>query len=58
MNMDDYKEIDDIVYCASGDGNIAAEYATHPSLPSVPLCEHCADALRKLQETCDNEVKK
>jgi len=45
--------VGDVVYCASGDGNIAAEYATHPSLPRVPLCKHCADALKKMQETFD-----
>ncbi|HYB76836.1 MAG TPA: hypothetical protein VEE85_01430 [Candidatus Bathyarchaeia archaeon] len=48
----------DIVYCASGDGNVAVEYATHPTKGwRVPLCERCADAMRKLQESFDNDVK-
>ncbi|HYA22960.1 MAG TPA: hypothetical protein VEF05_02310 [Terriglobales bacterium] len=48
----------DIVYCASGDGNVAAEYATHPTKGwRVPLCKRCADTMRKLQEALDDEVK-
>ena len=48
----------DIVYCASGDGNAAAEYAVHPTEGwRVPLCNRCADVMRKLQEILDNELK-
>jgi hypothetical protein len=48
---------DDIVYCVSGDGNVAAEYAVHPTEGRVPLCERCAEVMRQLQEIFDNEVQ-
>ena len=48
----------DIVHCASGDGNVAAEYAVHPTEGwRVPLCKRCAYVMRKLQEIFDNQVK-
>jgi hypothetical protein len=41
-----------------GDGNVAAEYATHPTKGwRVPLCKRCADIMRKVQESFDNAVK-
>jgi hypothetical protein len=58
MNMDDYKVVGEIVHCASGDGNIAAEYAVHPTKGwRVPLCERCAEVMRKLQEVFGKDIK-
>ena len=49
---------DDIVSCGSGDGNVAAEYAEHPTERwRVPLCRPCADVMRTLQEIFDNEIE-
>ena len=47
-----------IVYCASDDGNVAAEYTVHQTEGwRVPLCKLSADVMRKLQKVFDNEVQ-
>jgi hypothetical protein len=57
MNIHDYKLMGDILFAAR-DGNVAAEYATHPTKGwRVPLCTCCADTLRRLQQNIDKEAK-